>query len=65
MYEDHSFAVHISNSLSYDSMVDTLWEEWAHVLRLHHPHVDGSEVHDEIYGAIFNKIKAKFSDVQQ
>lgn len=41
---------------------DTLWEEWAHYLRMHTPGVGDCDKHDEIYGAFFNLIKRSWDD---
>src|SRR5688572_31686073 len=60
-YEDDDdrpcrFEIKIDDSLNESETLETLWEEWAHALRLHANHAGDSENHDAVYGAWFNLI---------
>lgn len=59
--ERRRFTIRIADNQPWQLTLDTLMEEWAHLLRFHLWHIDGVE-HDAIYGAIFNTIKAKWHD---
>ena len=52
--------IRIADNLSKQATADTLAEEWAHALRFHLKLDAGPNGHDEIYGAIFNKLKEKW-----
>jgi hypothetical protein len=59
--ENRRFTIKIRLGMSWPETQRVLQEEWAHMLRFHLWHVEGAE-HDEIYGAIFNCIKAKWHE---
>jgi hypothetical protein len=67
IYEDDGcpptrFVIHIDRSLNWRETQATLWEEWAHALRMHLLHVGDVSEHDDLYGTIFNWIKREWTD---
>lgn len=53
--------IKLAETMDLSTALDTLAEEWAHVLRYHLFWIhDGKNGHDQIYGAIFNKIKEEW-----
>ena len=59
------FTIRVVDNLPAVAERDTIWEEWAHCLRMHLLHVGDVEGHDQIYGAIFNAIKQSWDDRTQ
>lgn len=56
-----SCVIKLADTMDLSTALDTLAEEWAHALRYHLFKVhDGKNGHDQIYGAIFNKIKEEW-----
>jgi hypothetical protein len=51
-----AFAIHVSRSLDWQAAQSTLFEEWAHALRMHCKAGD-VEKHDDVFGAWFNTIR--------
>lgn len=56
------FLIRVADNQSEQQTRETLWEEWAHYLRLHLPMVGKAACHDELYGVIFNLIKRRHHD---
>lgn len=59
--ENRRFTIRIAQGMTWMETQETLFEEWAHVLRHHLWGVEGDE-HDSIYGAIYNEIKVAWHD---
>jgi hypothetical protein len=57
--EGRRFTIKICAGMDWQVTQDTLFEEWAHMLRFHLWNIDGDE-HDAIYGAIYNTIKVAY-----
>lgn len=54
--EKEIISIYIAEDDHHQHVVDTLIEEWAHMLRYHLPTMAGDRDHDEIFGSIRNRI---------